>query len=157
MLEALSGLPAQPTDEELRAKAAYGALISGIALANAGLGAAHGFAAAVGGLFDVPHGLACAVFLPHVLKANETMIREDIGRLAGTCADAAGHADPVAWLGDRVARLQAAFGLPTDLRRYGIPRERIREIAEKSSGTSMRGNPRELSVDERIVILSRVI
>ena len=157
MLEALSGLPARPADEELRAKAGYGALMSGIALANAGLGAAHGFAAAVGGLFDVPHGLACAIFLPHVLKANEAVIRQDIARLARTCGEAAAEADPVTWLGEQVTRLQAAFGLPADLRGHGIARERIREIAEKSSGTSMRGNPKELSIDERIGILSRVI
>ena len=69
----------------------------------------------------------------------------------------AAEADPVAWLGEKVTRLQAAFGLPADLRGYGIARERIREIAEKSSGTSMRGNPKELSIEERIGILSRVI
>ena len=38
------------------------------------LGAAHGFAAAVGGMYNVPHGLACAVFLPHVLAANRDVI-----------------------------------------------------------------------------------
>jgi alcohol dehydrogenase class IV len=157
MLEALMGLPARPEDEELRAKAGYGALMSGFALANAGLGAAHGFAAAVGGLFDVPHGLACAVFLPHVLKANEPLIRQDAARLARTVGDPSAEKDPVAWLGEKVAGLQAAFGLPADLRCYGIDRRRIREVAEKSSGNSMRGNPKDLSIDERIEILSLVI
>jgi alcohol dehydrogenase class IV len=47
--------------------------------------------------------------------------------------------------------------LPVDLRSYGIGRERIREIAEKSSGNSMRGNPKDLSIEERMDILSRVI
>ena len=157
MLEALSGLPSRPSDEDLRAKAAYGALMSGFALANAGLGAAHGFAAAVGGMFDVPHGLACAVFLPHVLKANESVIRQDVARLARTVGDPSSESHPVAWLGEKVAGLQAAFGLPVDLRGYGIPGQRIREIAEKSSGTSMRGNPKDLSIEERMEILSRVI
>jgi alcohol dehydrogenase class IV len=157
MLEALSGLPAHPDDQELRAKAGYGALMSGIALANAGLGAAHGFAAAVGGLFEVPHGLACAVFLPHVLKANAAAIRQDIARLARTAGGPVAEADPVTWLGEKVREIQAAFGLPTDLRGYHIAPERIREAAEKSSGTSMRGNPKDLSIEERIEILSRVI
>ncbi|MGO9309993.1 MAG: iron-containing alcohol dehydrogenase, partial [Spirochaetia bacterium] len=56
MWDALHGLSREPADIDLREKASYGALVSGIALANAGLGAAHGFAAAVGGMFDVPHG-----------------------------------------------------------------------------------------------------
>ena len=157
MLDALAGLPARPGDEELRARAAYGALVSGIALANAGLGAAHGFAAAVGGLFDVPHGLACAVFLPHVLKANEAVISDDIARLARLTGDPGAEKDPVGWLGDKVVRLQAAFGLPADLHGYHIPRERIREVAEKSSGNSMKGNPRDLAIEERMEILGRVV
>ena len=66
----------------------YGAFVSGIALANAGLGAAHGFAAGVGGMFDIPHGLLCAVFLPHVLEANAAAIRDRVAELAavGTAA-----------------------------------------------------------------------
>jgi alcohol dehydrogenase class IV len=157
MLEALSGLYARPADEELRAKAGYGALMSGFALANAGLGAAHGFAAAVGGLFDVPHGLACAMFLPHVLKANETVIRQDIARLARACGDGVGEKDPVTWLGEKVSNLQEAFGLPANLRGYHVAPDRLREVAQMSSGNSMRGNPKELSMEERIEILSKVL
>jgi alcohol dehydrogenase class IV len=157
MLDALSGLSRTPADEALRTQASYGALVSGIALANAGLGAAHGFAAAVGGLFDVPHGLACAVFLPHVLAANAEAISGALGRLAGGRAAASGAGDPVQWLGGEVVRLLSEYGLPGDLRGRGIPRQRIPEIAEKSSGASMRGNPRDLSMEERISILSKVL
>jgi alcohol dehydrogenase class IV len=157
MLDALSGLSRTPADEALRTQASYGALVSGIALANAGLGAAHGFAAAVGGLFDVPHGLACAVFLPHVLAANAEAISGALGRLAGGRAAASGAGDPVQWLGGEVVRLLSEYGLPGDLRGRGIPRQRIQEIAEKSSGASMRGNPRDLSMEERISILSKVL
>ena len=157
MLDALAGLSSNPADEALRAQASYGALVSGIALANAGLGAAHGFAAAVGGLFEVPHGLACAVLLPHVLAANAGVIGGAIGRLAGDRAAQSGSGDPVQWLGGEVVRLLSAYGLPFDLRGCRIPRERIPEIAEKSSGASMRGNPRDLSMEERIAILSQVI
>ena len=57
----------------------------------------------------------------------------------------------------RYAGMLAAFGLPSNLRNFGIPQGRLREIAEKSSGNSMRGNPKELSTEERIAILSRVV
>ncbi len=156
MREALEGLARDPANLTLREKASYGALISGIALANAGLGAAHGFAAAVGGMFDVPHGLACAVFLPHVLAANAEVIRADLRRLLGQ-REGTGVRDPVQELTDDASRLLRAYGLPCDLRGFSIPRDKIEELAEKSSGSSMRGNPRELSQPERVQILSRVI
>jgi alcohol dehydrogenase class IV len=157
MLDALGGLARFPADVDLRAKASYGALVSGIALANAGLGAAHGFAGAVGGAFDVPHGLACAVFLPLVLEANAPVIRPGLARLAATHPGFPRDADPVSWLAAEVRGLLAAYGLPSDLRGRGIPLARIPELAEKASGSSMRGNPRELPRQERLDILSRVI
>ena len=147
MLEALSGLPARPEDEELRAHAGYGALMSGFALANAGLGAAHGFAAAWEGSSTCPTGLR-RHFLPHVLKANEAVIRQDIARLARTAGTCGGR-DPVAWLGEKVG----ACRRPSACRRTERLRDRAgedREIAEKCSGTGMGGNPKELSMDGRI-------
>jgi alcohol dehydrogenase class IV len=157
MLEALQGLPQAPMDMDLRAKASYGALMSGIALANAGLGAAHGFAAALGGMRDIPHGLACAILLPHVLRANAAVIKEAIGELTATCHDPSSASDPVGWLAGKTVALLSAYGLPHDLRGYAIPSTLLSEIAESSSGSSMRGNPRDLPMDERVDILSRLI
>jgi alcohol dehydrogenase class IV len=157
MWDALDGLSRSPGDLGLREKASYGALVSGVALANAGLGAAHGFAGAVGGMFNVPHGLACAVFLPHVLAANTDVILHDIGKLVGASHGAKAQQDPVAWLASEAERFLNEYGLPGDLRGFGIPREIVAELAEKSAGSSMRGNPRELSMKERADILSRVV
>jgi alcohol dehydrogenase class IV len=153
-LAALTRLSNKAEDPDARSDASYGALMSGIALANAGLGAAHGFAAGVGGAFDIPHGLLCAVFLPRVLEANTSEISEAIRDLAGF---ASGVQDPVGWLAGAVRGLLDAFDLPLGLKRYGIPPERIGELAEKSSGSSMRGNPRELCRDEKEALLARVI
>lgn len=157
MWEALEGLCRSPGDIALREKASYGSFVSGVALANAGLGAAHGFAAAVGGAYDVPHGLACAVFLPHVLEANREVIQADVAELVGSFLGAKDAADPVGWLAAGAHRFLGAYGLPTDLRRFSIPPEKAGELAEKSSGSSMRGNPRELSIEERKQILLRVL
>jgi alcohol dehydrogenase class IV len=54
---------------------AVAALLSGICLTNAGLGAVHGFAAPLGARFPIPHGVICAALLPHVLHANITALR----------------------------------------------------------------------------------
>ena len=157
MLDALVKLPHNPADPTLRSQASFGALVSGIALANGGLGAAHGFAAAVGGMFDIPHGLACAVFLPPVLAANAPSIRVALARLADRSGAPIAGADTVTWLGEQVTELLAAYGLPSDLRGFKIPAAKVAELAEKSSGTSMRNNPRELSREERMEILAGVI
>src|SRR6185312_6409936 len=53
-----------------RESMAHAALLSGMALANSGLGLAHGVAAALGSVADVPHGVACALMLPVALRAN---------------------------------------------------------------------------------------
>jgi alcohol dehydrogenase class IV len=154
MLEALEKLPQAPMDIGLRSDAAYGALVSGIALANAGLGAAHGFAGGIGGAYDIPHGLLCAIFLPLVLEANAEVTRGAIGELVG---ERARGEDPVAWLAGAVRGLLGAYKLPLNLIAYGIPRSRLPELAGLSSGSSMKGNPRELSGEEKERILSRVI
>ena len=55
---------------------ALASLLGGLALANAGLGAVHGFAAPIGGMFPAPHGAVCAALLPHVMAANIRALRE---------------------------------------------------------------------------------
>jgi alcohol dehydrogenase class IV len=61
---------------EARQDMAIASLYGGLALANAGLGAVHGFAGPIGGMFPAPHGAVCAALLPHVMVANLRALRE---------------------------------------------------------------------------------
>ena len=66
------------SDVNIRAKMAYGSLMSGITLANAGLGIIHGLASPVGGLFNIPHGVVCGTLLAEATKLNIEML-ENLG------------------------------------------------------------------------------
>lgn len=63
------------TDMEARGKMSYASLLGGLALANAGLGAVHGLAGPIGGMFPAPHGAICARLLPAVIRENYTAIK----------------------------------------------------------------------------------
>ena len=51
-----------------------------MALANSGLGAVHGFAAPIGGMFDAPHGAVCAAVLPHAFAVNKRAVAAIVDR-----------------------------------------------------------------------------
>src|SRR6185503_11461425 len=72
---------------EPREAMALAACLSGMSLANSGLGLAHGVAAALGVHCRVPHGLACAVMLPTALRANRDVSCQALARLARYALD----------------------------------------------------------------------
>jgi alcohol dehydrogenase class IV len=125
-----------------------------LVLANAGLGAVHGFAGPIGGMFKAPHGAICASLLPPVVKYNVLALKETKGqedmiqrfRQAAvwlTGDPAAGVDDGVAWL----AELTAALNIP-GLHAIGIEKADFPRIIEKSKmSSSMQKNP--IKLDER--------
>ncbi|MCS6770858.1 MAG: iron-containing alcohol dehydrogenase [Kiritimatiellae bacterium] len=149
-------------DLDARADMALAALYSGMALANAGLGAVHGLASPIGGGFGAPHGEVCAALLPGVFEANflHAMERpqecftkqgkfEEVARLLTGKPDAR-PVDAVEWLREMNRRL----GIPR-LSIYGIRPEDASGLAARALETSsMKGNPVPLRADEleRIVI-----
>jgi alcohol dehydrogenase class IV len=143
-----------------REEMALASLFGGLALANAGLGAVHGFAGPIGGMFDAPHGLLCGILLPFVLEANIKALRSrspdlvalgrynEIARLL-TGSPHASAADGLAWLKD----LNKTLTVPT-LSSLGIPKASIPEITNKAAkASSMKANPIELSLPELEEIL----
>ena len=129
---AMSALPVavrEPAHRRAREVMAHAALVSGMCLANSGLGLAHGVAAALGVHGNVPHGLACAVMLPLALRANRLVAE---GRLV-ELARAVGIDEPVdaaaadAFV-DRVDELCREVGVPRRLSELGLRREQIPDL-----------------------------
>jgi alcohol dehydrogenase class IV len=151
-------------DKTAREDMAVASLFGGLALANAGLGAVHGFAAPVGGAFPAPHGAVCAALLPHVMAANlralrarakssETLRRYDeVGRLVTGNPTAAAD-EGARWVSDLVKDL----GVP-GLNAYGIRQEHVAELVGKATiASSMKANPIALTADELADVLRAAI
>ena len=142
-------------DREARAAMAWASLLGGLSLANAGLGAAHGFAAPIGGEFHAPHGAVCAALLPRAMEANIRALRQrapesDALRRYGELARLL-TGSPAATADDgvrRVSELRAMLEIPS-LRAYGVKESDIAALAAKASAaSSMKANPIVLTTEE---------
>jgi len=121
----------------------YAALLSGIALANSGLGLAHGVAAALGVTANVPHGLACAVMLPVALRLNRTACAAQYTALAQAITADPRQADADTLI-SVIESLLDELQIPRRLSAFGITAAQIPELVRGSRGNSMSGNPREV-------------
>jgi alcohol dehydrogenase class IV len=150
------------TDLAARQDMCAASLFGGMSLANAGLGAVHGFAGPIGGMFPAPHGAVCAALLPLVMEVNlralrqrqpagETLARyQTVGRLL-TGNPSASADDGVTW----VRRLVGDLQIPP-LRAYGIEANSFNELIDNSAkASSMKTNPIVLTSPELVEILQR--
>ncbi len=151
-------------DAEAREDMALVSLFGGLALANAKLGAVHGLAGVLGGMFDAPHGALCGRLLPFVMDANVKALQaRDPDSLALERYDDVAviltgewdveAADGVAWVQD----LCKALGAP-GLATYGVTAGVFADVIEKAmASSSMKGNPIELTTAELRGILMRAL
>lgn len=145
------------SDLQAREDLSLASLLGGLALANAGLGAVHGFAGPIGGAFPMAHGTICAAILPITMKANLTALRSrmpgspalaklgEFARMAGC-----GSADEgVEWLGKLCRELK----IPP-LSAGGIQTGDFPGLVDKArQASSMKGNPVVLTDGELMGIL----
>jgi alcohol dehydrogenase class IV len=151
-------------DREARRDMALASLFGGLALANAGLGAVHGFAAPLGGMFPAPHGAVCAALLPHAMEINIRALHaraaasDALDRYAAVARTLTGNGkasaeDGAAWVG----RLCRELEIPP-LSTYGVRGEDVPALVEKAArASSMKGNPIALTAEEMGELLTRAI
>jgi alcohol dehydrogenase class IV len=134
----------------------HAALLSGMALANSGLGFAHGVAAALGVTCQVPHGLACAVMLPTALKVNRDVSRRELAELEWVLDPTSPPESAADLFLERIEQLCRTVGIPRRLRDLGVRPEQLPVLISGSRGSSMSGNPRDVPDDELKTILEQL-
>jgi alcohol dehydrogenase class IV len=149
------------TDRDARRDMALASLFGGLALANAGLGVVHGFAAPLGGRWKAPHGALCAALLPHGMAANIAGLRArapqhlaleryaTIARLL-TGRNDAGAEDGI----ERVHALCLELNVPA-LRTWGITEADLPGVVEEATrASSMKANPLPLTSEELLAVIT---
>lgn len=146
-LPAIRRVVADGRDRPAREAMSHAAFLSGLALANSGLGLAHGVAAALGVHCRVPHGLACAVMLPPALRLNARIRQADLARLARRTLGFSIASDEQAAYKfiEQIAALCREVAIPARLRDLGVRQDQISELVNSSHGNSLSGNPRDVS------------
>ncbi|HEY9147172.1 MAG TPA: iron-containing alcohol dehydrogenase, partial [Thiobacillus sp.] len=162
--DGLLALYANAGDAAARGRMAYAALVSGITLAQVGLGSVHGLAAPLGAFFPIPHGVACGTLVAtatrvnidamHTRVANHPALEKyaQVGRLLsrqGQLDQAAAHAALI----DTLEAWTRTLQLPR-LAHYGVTHADIPRIVANSRGSSMKTNPVHLEDGEIAAILA---
>ncbi|HMB25152.1 MAG TPA: iron-containing alcohol dehydrogenase [Anaerolineales bacterium] len=151
-------------DKEAREGMSLASLFGGLALANAALGAAHGFAGPLGGMLHAPHGTLCARFIPLVMEANlkamQTRQPEHpaLGRYTEIAQILTGEKEATAHEGVKwVSELVETLKIP-GLSKFGLNEKKFPEAVEKTrKASSFKGNPIALDEKELTAILERAL
>lgn len=148
-------------DLEAREDMAMASLLGGMALANVKLGAVHGFAGPMGGMFPVPHGAVCACLLPAVMEENLKSVSDanqkekvskydEIAKILTGNPEACAE-DGIDWVKQHVRELQ----IPR-LSDFGMTESDFPSLIEKAKkASSMKGNPVVLNDESLQAILSK--
>ena len=162
--DGLLALYSDAGDAAARERMAYAALVSGITLAQVGLGSVHGLAAPLGAFFPIPHGVACGTLVATATRINIETLRArepghpalekyaQVGRLLskqGQLDEGAAHAALI----DTLDGWTRALELP-GLAHYGVTPSDIPRIVANSRGSSMKTNPVSLEDSEIAAILA---
>jgi maleylacetate reductase len=142
---ALPRVVAEPDDAEARGAMLAGAALAGRCLLNASMGVHHGLAQLVGGRTGIPHGLANAILLTHVVAFNEPAVPSEVAAIGSALG------------GDAVAsidRLREGLELPARLSEVGVDEADLEAVARLSqANANVARNPRPVSEDDALSVL----
>ena len=148
-------------DITARYNMSLGSLFAGIANANASVGAVHALSYPLGGEFDLPHGVANALMLPHVMEFNfisNVPKFAMIAKFLGVITEGMSQRDASDAAVKEVTRLSLDVGVMKPLRDYDIPKEVLPAWAENVINTQERllsNSPRSMRREDALMIYER--
>jgi len=158
--EALIAAYNNGADLEAREKMSLASLLGGIVLTNSGLGIAHGIAPFLGALYNVPHGVANGILLSHAIEFNlSSSIQKfkSIARALGEKIDGITDEEAGCKALSMVERMVKELKFPQSLTEFGVKPEGLAELAKKSlTSNSTRGNPRQVSYEDLLLLLKKI-
>lgn len=143
------------SDIQAREAMLMGSMLAGVAFSHSDVASVHCIAETLGGIYDLPHGLCNAIFLPHMMEYNSCCCQDKYARVARAMGlefttEEEGAAKAVA----AVQRLCLNVGLP-EFRSLNVPEENFAKIAEISArNISTESNPRPMIVEDYIAVLN---
>ena len=144
-------------DPEAMDKMGLSEYLAGMGFSNVGLGIVHSLAHQLGATYDVAHGVACALFLPYVLKWNSEVCKERFRDMAIAFGlDVQGKSDDecVDMVVDAVRALETKLGVPQCLSEVKAKKEDFDTLASKALvDPCTGGNPREVTKEDILALL----
>ena len=133
-------------------------MLSGLALANASLGAVHALSSSLGA-YSIPHGKICAILLPFITKENLPYDIKRYGKIGSAITGKTFPSDKeAAGAGlDFIHSLCKVLSIPNDFKEYGIQKKSITGIIKNAGKTNLISNPRQLTEEELFAILDNII
>ncbi|MBQ2524315.1 MAG: lactaldehyde reductase, partial [Prevotella sp.] len=145
--------PTNPVGRDGMAVAQY---VAGMAFSNVGLGVDHGMAHPLSALHDIPHGVACAMLLPTVMRFNAPAAKAkyvDIAKACGVYKDGMTVDEAADAACEAIADLSRRVGIPEHLTELGITEKDIDALADQAiADVCTPGNPREVTRDDIVAL-----
>lgn len=150
-----------PDDKDARSAMMLGAMLAGQAFANSPVGAVHGMAYPLGGIFHIPHGLSNSLMLEPVLRFNAPQAAHQYAELADVVAPGAAGSDKercTAFI-ERMVDIVEATGVERRLSQLGISHNDLPRMAEDALKAQrvLQNNPREVTYDDALKMYTEVL
>jgi alcohol dehydrogenase class IV len=146
----------QPQDIEARSAMQLGAYWAGLAIENSMLGATHACANPLTANYNIEHGCAIGLMLPHVVRWNGSAVGDRFDQLLKSCARTTDRGDPAEALADRLEELLAIGGMTCGLKTAGVPESDLPRLAEEAAAQwTGQFNPRPFGAAEAIELYQR--
>ena len=150
--------PTNPVGRDGMAVAQY---VAGMAFSNVGLGVDHGMAHPLSALHDIPHGVACAMLLPTVMRFNAPAAKAkyvDIAKACGVYKDGMTVDEAADAACEAIADLSRRVGIPEHLTELGITEKDIDALADQAiADVCTPGNPREVTRDDIVALYKKIL